>query len=237
MSFSALKDSMPIASFVNEHGHKRVAFSLGKMDRSWGSTTRVTASVMCALVAALADGERDAARAMMAGLLGLMGRMSDSWAEVSGSITAVSLDNRELKEEAQEVDKLGQELFKQADRFSVVVMVELLGLLPATVWTPYFKVASGVKATFQQELDEQDAVYMSVELAEEQVVKMREFIAAATAFMEEDSEQMAAAIRWQKVAREVFATSIAGGLSGSEAMANTIKAVGFPSAGGFDVKA
>ena len=232
MTFRELEEGLPDTSFVNDGGRKRVRFVLDKLDHSWSGLTRTSTSVMCAVVAVAPEQERASAREMMTGLLGLMNRMSVAWSESAGSITVVAPDARELQIEATAVDKLGKALFDKVDRFGTVVMVQMLSSLPHDVWTPHFKSGSEARVTFQKEFDERDADYMTKALAETQVDLTKEFVAAALGAIDEDSKDLAAAVRWKGVATEVFEASMANGLGLHVAMETAIKTVGFPSAGG-----
>ena len=73
---------------------------------------------------------------------------------------------------------------------------------------------------------------MTKALAETQVDLTKEFVAAALGAIDEDSKDLAAAVRWKGVATEVFEASMANGLGLHVAMETAIKTVGFPSAGG-----
>jgi hypothetical protein len=232
MGFSGLEQDLGSSAFVVDEmeGRRRIELLLQKLDSSWVPLTNTTLSVMCVVLASSSGEAKDLARALLEGLLGLMGRMSDAWCGMSGGITCVVPDKEELLRESNEVDAAGQALGAKIDHFGGVLMTQLLVALPP-MWTQHFKLIMEAKGLLSKQLTDNEASWLSSVIVDEQVRLTREFISKASEAFDEGSVQSERASAWSKAATEVFTTVVNGGAEGPQAMAYVIRTLGFPHAG------
>ena len=226
MSFEGLSGALSDSAYSAE-GKRRTDMMLVRMDSSWEMVRKTTLSVMCVVLACPKEEHKGKARSLLSGMMGLMSRLCDAWMDASGGSIHSKEENDVVLEESKAVDVDGAELNKNICEFGRVILEQLLATLPPT-WTQHFKLAEDLSAMVSKSTSPEDWKYMISLVVEEQRERMSSLVKEAEEAFGEDSEHYESAAKWTQAAIPVFYSVRSGGVGCETAMAESIKALGFP---------
>ena len=239
MSFKELEiDQIPFASSFlrgEEQGRKRLYMLVERLEHSWDSLFKTTASVMSVAVATVSPEMVDNARDVVAGMFGLFVKMTEAMSLNMGGVmgfsdimTSSDIDKsffQNFKDESDRIDMDGLIMAKSADEFSLVFMETLLAEL-ALVWSKHLQKVIDASKFLEKEVDKSDSEYLKMIIANEQYKLIKNVGEIVTeSVYHEPSIQVKS---WLNLARPFFHKERFSGFDSKTAFRNVIRALGFP---------
>ena len=214
-----------------ESDESRQAFvkHLADIDLEWSNLVKLNAVVMSLVVEAASATHRSLAFDLCLSTIGLLGRMCDSWAYVSGNVIVAEPDQDQILEESNALDQLGSKLGGLADPFLGTILDKMLISLLAQ-WAQVFRSVSDTKRKAILAMSTNDASSVAVNCSEELREAFNKEKAELDVVLSSGSCQSEATINWLKHARPRFDAIVRNWGRGSEhkAMFAVIQELGLP---------
>jgi hypothetical protein len=251
MSFKDLDvDQVPFAgSFLRgeEPGRKRIALSIERLDRSWNLMVKTTMSVVAVTMATVENDDRPVARTVLEGMVGVLSRMTElityqAIQSEDGQFEVLKVLDH-VKEEAERIDKAGQQMFDKVDNLGRSIISDLLTDLPRK-WKGHLQMLDEVVLSCHRDLKQEDAKCISILMKDEQVRMTHLFFSMIsellgdsyelneqkTGYITKFAQAEMLASSWVIAARPVFNDHerILGVSESSVCLSRTIKQLGFP---------
>jgi hypothetical protein len=220
-----------VSSWESDEARDAYVKHLGEMDLKWDKLVKLNVSVMTVVVAATADKHKVLAHELCEGIMGMMGRMCEAWAFVSGNVISTMPEQQDIYEESKVVDKLGMKLGETADAFLGVILVQML--LPLIhKWSELFTMAAKARNDAGDVMNSSDAMCLSSSCSEELRNGFEQVKLDLMSALRDDSSQLDESGAWVLKARPRFELIVRTWGQGSEApaMAAVVSEMGFPDA-------
>lgn len=240
VSFKELEiDQIPFASSFlrgEEQGRKRLYMLVERLEHSWDSLFKTTASVMSVAVATVSPEMVDNARDVVAGMFWLFVKMTEAMVIGGGLgfydnisfMTSSDIDKsffQKFKDESDRIDRAGLIMSKSADEFSLVFMETLLAELPL-IWSKHLQKIVDASKFFEKEIDKNDSEYLKRIIADEQYELIKNFGEIITESVYHESSIQVKS--WLNSAKQFFYKERSTGFDSKTAFRNVIRALGFP---------
>ena len=202
---------------------------LAKIDEDWSTLVRLSTVVMSIMVFAARRSNRDIAREVSSGTLGLLGMMCDSWAYALGNVVVNAPEDHQIIKEASVVDLSGQKLRDGANSFFTTVMIHMFFPLMSQ-WHNFFVLVASIKDKTSQAMNQSDADAILNSCSEELRLAFRKMEQEVTKIVSGGSCESVVTMGWIKGARPKFYSILKylGGGSEHQAMASVIQECNLP---------
>jgi len=227
--FSELEQQ--VESWESDEVREAYVKHLAEMDLKWSQLVKLNTSVMTVVVAATDDKHKALAHELCEGIMGMMGRMCEAWAYVSGNVTATMPEQQDVYEESKVVDKLGVRLGETSDAFLGVILTQML--LPLmSKWPEFFVMAAKARQDAGEVMNSSDAMSLSSNCSEELRNGFEQVRLDLMSALRDGSSQLDESGSWVMKARPRFELILRNWGKGSEAqaMAAVVGEMGFPDA-------
>jgi len=217
-----------VETWESDESRKAFVKHLADIDLEWSNLVKLNAVVMSLVVESANATHRSLAFDLCLSTMGLLGRMCDSWAYVSGNVIVAEPDQDQISEESKALDRLGSKLGGLADPFLGIVLTKMLVSL-LDRWAQVFRSISDTKRKAIFAMSADDASAVSINCLEELREAFNREKAGLDVILSSGSYQSEATINWLKHARPRFDVIVRHwGGSEHKAMFAVIQELGLP---------